>query len=257
MAEREQRLVFGEVASTYQQARPTYPEGLFDAISELTGVRRGDAVLDVGAGTGKVTEGLLARGFRVTAVEPSPGMADVLQERFPQLVVHRVGFEECHILPETIAVVTAGQSWHWVDPERGPRKAAEVLRPRGWLAVFWNSPNLGECEWHDELQSVYARVAPHLTHQKLQNNVNSSVRDNLDKLRHSDLFGAPLVRHVPWVARYTTVEYTTLLATHSDHRLLPDSQRAELHAAIAASIDGRGGSVEHPYVTDLVAAARR
>jgi SAM-dependent methyltransferase len=251
---REQRLVFGEVADDYQRARPSYPDALFDTIVELTGLRAGDAVLDVGAGTGKVTESLVARGFVVTAVEPSAEMARVLQSRLPGVTVHLSGFEECAVAPHSFAVMTAGQSWHWVDPERGPRKAHDVLRPDGWIALFWNSPALDDCEWHDELQPIYERIAPDKTHDALMKRMSASSAVQLDRLVSSDLFTAPVVRHIPWVERYTTSAYVALLGTHSDHRLLPDDQRAALHRAIADAIDARGGEVEHPYQTDLVAA---
>jgi SAM-dependent methyltransferase len=254
---REQRLVFGEVADTYQQARPSYPTGLFDAIAELAGLTAGDRVLDVGAGTGKATEGLVARRFDVTAVEPSPGMAEVLRARFPQIAILVSGFEDCSIESGAFALVTAGQSWHWIDPAAGAAKAADGLRPGGWIALFWNTPRLDASEWHDELQPIYARLAPTISHDKLRARNSSSVRENIDQLVSSNRFGPTVTRHVPWSERYTTDAYISLLGTHSDHRLLPDAQRAALHAAIAESIMARGGEIDHPYVTDLIAAPVR
>ena len=251
---REQRLVFGEVADAYQQHRPTYPDGVFDAIVELAGLAPGDPVLDVGAGTGKATESLVARAFDVTAIEPSPEMARVLQSRLPAVTVHVSGFEDAVLEVHHYAVITAAQSWHWVDPARGPRKAHEVLRPRGWLALFWNGSALDDCEWHDELQPIYKRIAPEMAHDTLHHAQDSSVRVRLHELSDSGLFDEPVVCHVPWVTRYSTDQYIALLGTHSNHRLLPDEQRAALHTAIAESIGARGGEIEHPYTTDLVAA---
>jgi SAM-dependent methyltransferase len=251
---REQRLVFGEVADSYQRARPSYPDGLFDAIVELSGLASGDPVLDVGAGTGKATESLVARGFDVSAVEPSPEMARVLQSRFPDVAVHVSGFEDAPLEPAAFALVTAAQSWHWVDPERGATKAADVLRPGGWIALFWNTADLDGCEWHEELQPLYERYAPPMSHENIRARNAGAVQDNIHKLVDSGRFGPTVVRHIPWVERYSTDAYVSLLGTHSDHRMLPEAQRLELHNAIAASIDARGGEVVHPYRTDLVAA---
>jgi SAM-dependent methyltransferase len=102
---RPQRLVFGEVAETYEAVRPGYPGEVFDRV--LAGGRR--AVVEVGAGTGKATGELLARGARVDAVEPSAEMAQVLRAKFAGLALRVVacGIEEA------------------VDPvERAPRPAS-------------------------------------------------------------------------------------------------------------------------------------
>jgi hypothetical protein len=181
-------------------------------------------------------------------------MARVLQSRFPQLIVHVSGFEGCDVGAHSVALITAAQSWHWVDPERGPARAHELLRPRGWLALFWNSGALDGCAWHDELQPIYDRFAPELSHERLKPQLMSGVAGHLATIGASDRFEPPVVRHLPWVARYTTAAYVALLATHSNHRLLPDDQRAALHGAIAEAIDAQGGEIEHPYTTELVAA---
>jgi hypothetical protein len=75
--EREQRLVFGEVAAQYEAARPSYPDALFETIINFGGLQPGDRALEVGAGTGKATAGFLARGLDVHALEPSAEMAAV------------------------------------------------------------------------------------------------------------------------------------------------------------------------------------
>jgi SAM-dependent methyltransferase len=253
---REQRLVFGEVADAYQRARPTYPPELFDAIVEITGVAPGDAVFEIGAGTGKATEGFVARGLQVTAAEPSPGMAEVLRARFPEVVVHESGFEDCVLPGGAFALVAAAQSWHWVDPVVGPVKAAYVLRTGGWIALFWNRPNLDDTLWHDELQPIYERVTPHMTHDKNTTAAYATERAVV-QLGRSHLFGPCMSVDVPWAGRYTTREYIELLGTYSDHRILPEAQRTELHGSIAEWLDARGGVIDHPFVAEFVAARVR
>jgi SAM-dependent methyltransferase len=253
---REQRLVFGEVADAYQRARPEYPEALFDAIVEITGVAPGDRVLEIGAGTGKATDGFVERGWHVTAAEPSPGMAALLRSRQPDVIVHESGFEDCPVDDDRFAVVAAAQSWHWVDHAAGPVKAAAVLRAGGWITLFWNRPELDGSMWHDELQPIYERITPHMTHAKNTTSAYAGERAVV-QLGGSGRFGPCVTAEIRWAARYTTAEYIDLLGTYSDHRILPDEQRLRLHGEIARWLDQRGGTIDHPFVVELVAARVR
>ena len=180
-------------------------------------------------------------------------MATVLRGRFPELSVQVSNFEDCELPQHHYAVITAAQSWHWVDPTKGPRKAHALLRPNGWLMLFWNQSELDDCEWHDELQPIYAHITPEMTHEKLAPQQEAGVQLQFESLRESGLFDEPVRREVAWRERYTTDAYVALLATQSNHRMLPEAQRVGLHTAIAESIDARGGTIEHPYRTDLVA----
>ena len=254
---REQRLVFGEVADAYQRARPTYPTELFDAIVAIAGAGSGDPVFEIGAGTGKATEGFLAQGLRVTACEPSAGMATLLRSRFPDLVVHESGFEDCAIESGSYAVVAAAQSWHWVDPGIGPAKAADGLRPGGWVTLFWNRAELDASTWHDEIQPIYERFTPQMTHEKNSDKIAGTVERAVVQLGRSRRFGPCRLEQFPWVARYTTAEYIDLLGTYSDHRILSDENRTALHGAIAEWLDAHGGVIDHPFVAELVAAPVR
>jgi SAM-dependent methyltransferase len=253
MTERIQRLVFGEVAEDYDRNRPSYPDALIDLVMEIAGLQSQDPVVESGAGTGKATRLLAARGLQVTAVEPDPAMAAVARRNVPDARFVVSSFDEAPLPPRHFAAVVAAQSWHWVDADLGPRKAAEVLRPGGWITLIWNRPDLDACEWHDDLQPIYRRIAPGMEHEVLKSFSNSLPRA-VDHLDRDGWFETPIQRLVPWVARYTSAEYIEFLNTHSDKRMLPDSQRAELFAAIRESLDAAGGIIEHPYVAELVAA---
>ncbi|MBP2458174.1 SAM-dependent methyltransferase [Clavibacter michiganensis] len=140
---------FGSVADQYDRVCPGYPD---DAIAWMlpAGARR---VVDVGAGTGKLTRMLAARGLAVTAVEPDAQMRQVLATASPGVDV-RAGSGEA--IPagdgEEDAVLVA-QAWHWMDAGAAAREAARVLRPGGRLGIVWNVMDT-EVDWVRELDAL-------------------------------------------------------------------------------------------------------
>ncbi|MFL6138659.1 MAG: class I SAM-dependent methyltransferase [Frankiaceae bacterium] len=141
---------FGAVAEQYDAARPGYPDALFD---DLAAMLPGPRVVEIGAGTGKATGSLLARGLQVTAVEPDPEMARVLRRR------HGVGaivapYEEWTPDGSYDALVSA-QAWHWTDPATRYDRAARALRPGGVIALLWNIDLLDAQPLHDQFAAVF------------------------------------------------------------------------------------------------------
>jgi SAM-dependent methyltransferase len=125
---------FGAAADAYERARPGYPGEAVDWLVP-TGAR---TVLDLGAGTGKLTRALTARGLEVFAVEPLPEMRENLAAAVPDARVLTGTAEEIPLPDDSVDAITVAQAWHWVDPERATAEAARVLRPGGTLGLIWN-----------------------------------------------------------------------------------------------------------------------
>lgn len=127
-------LSFGRVAQLYERSRPGYPEAALDWLLP-PGARR---VADVGAGTGKLSRLLVARGLEVTAVEPDDGMRAELARRVPEALA-LAGRGEAIPLPDgAVDAVLFAQAWHWVDARTASAEVARVLVPGGRLGLLWN-----------------------------------------------------------------------------------------------------------------------
>jgi len=127
-------LSFGPVADSYDRGRPTYPR---DAAAWLTGSRPAQ-VLELGAGTGKLTEQLTALGHRVLATDPDESMLDRLARHDCGAAVACGTAENIPVRSRSADVVVAGQAFHWFDLSRALPEVARVLRPGGEIALAWN-----------------------------------------------------------------------------------------------------------------------
>ncbi|MGE5693798.1 MAG: class I SAM-dependent methyltransferase [Candidatus Sericytochromatia bacterium] len=128
-------LSFGEEAAAYERGRPSYPP---EAIDWLLAAGARD-VLDLGAGTGKLTTRLVERGLSVVAVDPIPEMLEVLRDSLPDTPALLGTAEEIPLPADSVDAVLVAQAWHWFDPSRAVAEVARVLRPGGRLGLVWNT----------------------------------------------------------------------------------------------------------------------
>jgi len=248
--EREQRLVFGEVAEQYDARRPSYPDALFDAVCEYGDLHAGARALEIGAGTGKATVGMLARGLDVHALEPSAEMARVLRGKGVDAEVTTL--EAWTVVPDAFDLVYAAQAWHWVHGADRYERVAGTLRPGGTLALFWNKGREHDDAFAADNRAAYATYAP-----DLGSPAGSWTLDWIgEELAACDMFTAMERRTFTWTTSYSRDAWLALLATHSDHRMLPDARRAQLHVAVGEAIDKHGGAIDIVYDTELFLARR-
>ena len=147
-----------DVALAYD-ARPSYPR---EAVDWMVGTREPRRVLDLGAGTGKLTEVLVAAGHDVVAVDVSTAMLRQLTDRLAGVETTVGGAEHIPVPDQSVDIVMVAQAFHWFDPEPSLREIARVLRTAGALALVWNirdESDPGVREMSRAFGGLHARVA--------------------------------------------------------------------------------------------------
>lgn len=136
---------FGNTAREYELGRPEWPEELIDRVVHEFELTADATVLDLGAGTGKLTRDLAPRFERVIAVEPDDAMRAVLQEVVPAAEALAGRGEAIPLPDDSVDAVFTAEAFHWYASDESVAEIVRVLRPRGGLAIFWNV-DFGETE---------------------------------------------------------------------------------------------------------------
>jgi SAM-dependent methyltransferase len=231
---------FADVADAYERGRPEYPE---DAVRWLAGDEPRD-VVDLGAGTGKLTRALVSLGHRVTAIEPLPEMLEHLPEAAPGAYAI-LGSAEVIPLPDEHAdVVTCAQSFHWFDHAVALPEIARVLRPGGRLAFVWNT--------RDDREPWVARLS------KLIGSETISREESSAPVEHSGIFGTVETAEFAIEQRLDRERLLDLVLSRSYCAKLPPAEREPILRAVGELYDELADpdGIRLPYVTECFRAEK-
>lgn len=236
---------FGRRASDYAAHRPDYPVAAVRWALEPVSTGGPLRVLDLAAGTGKLTGVLCAEGHEVTAVEPDEAMLSELV-RLNHGVRALPGTAERIPLPDgTMDAVVVGQAFHWFDPEPAMAEIARVLRPGGVVAALWNADD-DQVEWVAELDKVSRSSV----------NTKDLLVNNDLRLPHPR-FSAPEEQVFPHSQRRTAESLVATISTHSHVLVAPDDERAELVADVLTYLKSRPETATGEFDLPLTTLVRR
>ncbi|MBM0275476.1 class I SAM-dependent methyltransferase [Micromonospora tarensis] len=252
MTEQMLRSSFGAAAAAYAEHRPDYAQA---AVCWALDVAPGSRVLDLGAGTGKLSASLRAAGLDVVAVEPDPAMLTELRRALPA-VPALTGSAEAIPLPDaSVDAVLAGNALHWFDMAVAGPEIARVLAPGGVLAGLWNVLD-DRIDWVAELERVSGSAA-------------IGPRDTLGRWRTAtaDLlapsaglvagFGSPEQAEFPHAQRRTADSLVATLATRAGMLVMPDPDREAVLGRIRAFLGSRSETAEGEFALPMLTGVLR
>jgi SAM-dependent methyltransferase len=275
--ERRSGELFDDIAEAYDEVRRGYPDVLVDAALARGGLAAGSRVVEVGCGTGKLTEALAARGLYVDAVDVGARMIEMARRRVGStgLVRFHVGrFEEVDLPTGSFDAVFSATAFHWIDPTVGWRKVAELLRPDGLLALLTHRTTADEHTGAFEagFRNIWAeytgdrwppsRDEPTLLADAERQRANvSEVWDGLHDGRHrlavpeaEELFGGAEMRTVRETVEETAEQGLALLRTTSSYLSIAPERRPSFEDDVRRLFDRNGGTIRFPLLTILVTA---
>ena len=276
---------FDEAAEEYDAARPAYPPALVDRAIERAGLAAGSPVLEIGCGTGKLTEMLVQRGLRVDAVDPGPNMLAVARRRVGEaaaVTFHLARFEDVDLGDRRFEAVFSAAAFHWVDPAISWRKVTDHLEPAGMLALlgYVDVRDQSSAPIQDGFANLLATHAPELMAgwtpfhgldellegaQERSDNVShvwdwlfdgGLNRPSLGEAAAASLFEEVEVAQVANVVEETVDEWFAVFRTLSLYHRLDPRQRAALERDTHHLLERSGDSVRSPTAVLLITARR-
>lgn len=244
---------FGTSTELYEKIRPEYPEAAVAALVSALGIARGRVVVDVGAGTGKLTRALVPTGATLIAVEPLAEMRERLAESVPTAVPFDGTAERMALRDGSAHAIIVAQAFHWFDGERALAEFHRVLVPGGRVGLIWNVRDR-RAPWVAAFDALVDAVDP-----DRPDHQTGKWRAAFDRTL---LFGPLEEREFAYAQTLTPAEFVDRARTVSSIAALPETERERLLdrfrelAATHPDVRGRE-TVTLPYLTKVYWTERR
>jgi SAM-dependent methyltransferase len=248
------RHVYGSDPAGYARGRPDYPEEVYEVLRGRCGLRPGSEVVEIGPGTGLVTRRLLAQGGTVVAVEPDPGLAGYLAGTLggPGLEVLGETFEQAVLPAAAFDLAVAATSFHWVDQAAGLPKLGRVVRPGGWVALWWTI--FDDPDRPDPFRDATARLLGEEDPggQRRRSSFQLDEPQRRRDLERLGGFGDVRSQLIRSEVRFTAAQVPDFYGSLIEVRRRPPAERRSLLDSLQAIAERDfGGEITRPFVTAL------
>ncbi|MFD7590278.1 class I SAM-dependent methyltransferase [Kitasatospora sp. NPDC059811] len=243
---------FGAAAAAYAEHRPDYAQ---DAVRWALEPAPGPRVLDLGAGTGKLTGVLAALGTEVIAVEPDPAMLAELRRSLPEVRALSGSAETVPLPDASVDAVVAGNAMHWFDMAVAGPEIARVLAPGGVLAGLWNVMD-DQVAWVDGLAQVSGgeAIGPRDTPAGWRAETTGM---HLPKTGAAARFGSPEQEQFPHGQLRTADALVATLATRAGMLVMPEQEREARLGRIRAFLADRPETAQGEFTLPMLTAVLR
>jgi SAM-dependent methyltransferase len=245
---KEARTGFGAAADAYERGRPGYPAEAIEWLYRRLDLRAGRTVLDVGAGTGKLTRELVGSGATVLAIEPVPAMRAVLEQVVPAAQALAGSAEALPVPEASVDAIVVAQAFHWFDVPRALAEFHRALRGAGRFALIWNRRRLDQ-PLHQQISAIiepYRGDSPsHLRGEWREPVASSGLFARVDELE------VPCEQVLDAEGLIDRVGSTSFIGA------LPEREREDVLARIRALAEGSEVPLRLGYLTEAYAYERR
>ena len=245
---------FGTAAAAYAEYRPGYAEAAVRWALEPAGTREPPRVLDLAAGTGKLTATLVRLGAEVTAVEPDPAMLAELRRELGSVRSLPGTAEDIPLPGASVDAVLVGQAMHWFDLDRAIPEIARVLTPGGVLAALWNVDD-DRTGWVARLAEI-SKGKSNVTLRRWRDSAGQARQERL-AATGSGLFETPELGEFENGQRRTVDSLVATIATHSNLLVLTEPDRARLLAQVREFLYAQPETATGEFVLPMVTAVLR
>ncbi len=238
---------YSQASATYEKARPSYPPKAISLLAKTLGLRAGREVLDLAAGTGKLTRLIAPFGCRLSALEPVAAMRATLAEKIPNVAFIDGSAETIAAPDASFDAVLVGQAYHWFDAPRATAEIRRVLRRGGGIGLLWNVRD----ESHDWVAQLTAIMDPH--EKGTPRYRSSRWRESFDGNPRFSPLESAVFSHAHLGPRSAIVERVLSISFIA---ALPETARAEVarqvESLLATHPDTRGhNELTLPYRTEV------
>jgi SAM-dependent methyltransferase len=222
-------LSFNKDAELYDEIRPGYPAKLYSELRRKAELDSNSHILEVGCGTGQATRDLIIITEHITAIDPGNNSIRVAEKHFPKLKFEIATFEGFKTT-DAFDLIVSATAWHWVDPEVGYKKAHDLLKDNGYLAILHNY-HLDEDPESFSIRANHIYEKYNINSKPPKQYTNKPILKMIDQL-NNDYFRFVDKVEVKWQRTLSIDDYIKLRNTYSDHITMDKTKRLEFEKAL-------------------------